>query len=142
MTFQKGHSGNAKGRPKGALNKRTQALRLLIEGEAEALVRKAIEQAKAGDLQALKLCLERILPPVKELPIRLELPELGDHAAAVITLSRGILIAVIRGDLTPSEGETLMGMLETYGRAIDLRDLEGRIVTLEDAIKQPRSHTP
>ena len=34
-----------------------------LEGEGEALTRKAIELAKAGDMAALRLCLDRILPP-------------------------------------------------------------------------------
>jgi hypothetical protein len=36
---------------------------LLLDGEAQALTRKAIEAALAGDIMAMRrLCLERILP--------------------------------------------------------------------------------
>ena len=55
-------TGNA-GRPKGARNKATQAVLALLEGEGEALTRKAIEMALAGDGAALRLCLDRIAPP-------------------------------------------------------------------------------
>src|SRR5215204_4346329 len=48
------------GRPKGARHKTTLAIEALLDGEAEALTRKAIELAKAGDLVALRLCLDRI----------------------------------------------------------------------------------
>jgi hypothetical protein len=34
----------------------------VLHGEAEALTGKAIELALAGDVQCLKLCLDRILP--------------------------------------------------------------------------------
>jgi hypothetical protein len=37
------------------------AAEALLDGEAEALTRKAIEMAMAGDTTALRLCLERIL---------------------------------------------------------------------------------
>ena len=54
------------GRPKGARHKTTLAIEALLDGEAEALTRKAIELAKAGDLVALRLCLDRICPPRKD----------------------------------------------------------------------------
>jgi hypothetical protein len=61
--FRKGRSGNPKGRPAGARNKATQTAELLLDGEAEALTRRAVELALAGDGMALRLCLERIIPP-------------------------------------------------------------------------------
>jgi hypothetical protein len=39
------------------------AAEALLDGEAEALTRKAVELALAGDTVALRLCLERLLPP-------------------------------------------------------------------------------
>ena len=41
----------------------------LLDNESDGLTRKAIELAKNGDLQALRLCLERILPPRKDRPV-------------------------------------------------------------------------
>ena len=58
--FQPGQSGNPAGKPKGARNKTTLAVEALLDGEAEALTRKAIERALEGDSVALRLCLERI----------------------------------------------------------------------------------
>ncbi len=54
-----------KGRPRGALNKVTLAVQNLLDGEAEELTRKAIELAKGGDMAALRLCFDRLLPPRK-----------------------------------------------------------------------------
>ena len=45
--------------------------------EAEALTRKAIDLALNGDPMALRLCLERILPPRKERPVDIVLPPLS-----------------------------------------------------------------
>ena len=40
----------------------------LLDGEAEAITRVAVDKAKEGDTTALRLCLERILPPRKDRP--------------------------------------------------------------------------
>lgn len=63
MTFVKGKSGNPSGKPKGCKHKATRAAQELLEGEAQALTRKAVEMAKDGNVVALRLCLERIVPP-------------------------------------------------------------------------------
>jgi hypothetical protein len=90
------------GKPKGARHKTTLAIEALLEGEAEALTRKAIELAKAGDLVALRLCLDRICPPRKDRPVRFALPELRTAEDAKLAAS-ALLKAVADGDLTPSE---------------------------------------
>jgi len=71
--FRKGRSGNPKGRPAGARNKATQTAELLLDGEAEALTRRAVELALAGDGMALRLCLDRIIPPRRGRPVQLGL---------------------------------------------------------------------
>jgi hypothetical protein len=77
--FKRGESGNPAGRPKGALNKITLATQALLDGEAEALTRKAVALAKEGNPMALRLCLERLLPPRKDRPINFTLPKIkGD----------------------------------------------------------------
>src|SRR5262249_245080 len=43
-------------------NRATVAAEALLDGQAEALTRKAIERALDGDILALRLCLDRILP--------------------------------------------------------------------------------
>src|SRR6266581_383288 len=69
--FQKGQSGNPAGRPLGSINRSTRAAMQLLDGEAEALTRKAIELALAGDPVALRLCLERIVGVRRGRPVDL-----------------------------------------------------------------------
>src|SRR5450755_483524 len=100
--FKPGQSGNPKGRQRGSRNQATLAVEALLDGEAELLTRKAIEIAKEGDMQALRLCLDRIVPPRKDRPVNFELPPItcaGDAAKA----SAALVAAVSIGQITPSE---------------------------------------
>jgi hypothetical protein len=73
-----------------------------VEGEAEALSRKAVELALKGDVAALRLCLDRIVPARKDRPVCFALPNLKESKDAV-KASAAIVEAVAAGDLTPSE---------------------------------------
>ena len=60
--FQKGNPG----RPKGSQNRTTRMIEALLEGEAEAIGRKCIEKAKAGDPVALRRRWSELHPLVAE----------------------------------------------------------------------------
>ena len=131
--FKRGKSGNPGGRPKGALNKATLASQALLDGEAEVLTRKAVELAKAGNPMALRLCLERLLPPRKDRPINFTLPKIKgaeDLPKALLA----ILEAVAKGEITPGEGEILTGILGAYRKGLETTDLETRIAALEKRV--------
>src|SRR5712672_897935 len=102
MPFQPGQSGNPDGRPRGARNRRTIALENLMEGEADAIARKAIEMAKEGHMAAIRLIIDRLAPACKDRPVAFELPPLTKPADAVAAAAQ-IAAAVAAGDLTPSE---------------------------------------
>jgi hypothetical protein len=80
--------GNA-GRPPGSRGT-TVAAEKLLDGEAKALTRKAIELAKEGDTTALRLCLERIVPPRKDRPLSFAIPLIANanEAASLMSGSR------------------------------------------------------
>src|ERR1043166_9359171 len=80
--FQKGCSGNPQGRPLGARNAATVIAEQLLDGEAEAITRKVIELAKQGDLTAVRLCLERIVPPRRDRPVHFTLPAISSADGA------------------------------------------------------------
>src|SRR5215207_5295321 len=88
MTFQKGQSGNPNGKAKGTRHRVTMAAETLMEGEAEAITRKAIELAKEGDGPALRLCMDRIYPPRRDRPVRFRLPSLDKVEDAIATRLR------------------------------------------------------
>jgi hypothetical protein len=128
--FKPGQSGNPGGRPRGSRNKTTLAVEALLDGEAEVLTRKAIELAKAGDLSALRLCLDRIAPARKDRPVHFELPKL-ERAADAVAASAAIVAAVASGELTPSEASELSKVIDAFTRAMETHDFEDRLSRLE-----------
>jgi hypothetical protein len=132
--FRKGQSGNPKGKTKGTKNKATLAAEMLLEGELEGICRRLIEEALEGNIQAIKLVLDRILPPKKSPTIALELPELKNSADALKTMAV-ITQAVGNGEISPAEGETLSGIVGTYVKALEASDFEMRLKSLEEKPK-------
>ena len=118
--FKPGQSGNPAGRPKGALHATTVAIEVLLEGEAEAITRKVSDAAKAGDLVAIKLVLDRICPPRKTSPIHIELPAIED-AGGVAMAQQEVLRAACAGDLLLDEAQALAGLLEARRQSLAAR---------------------
>lgn len=118
------------GRPQGARHKATRAALALLDGEAEALTRKAVELALDGDGAALRLCLERIAPPRRDAPVTFDLPRM-ETARDAATAAGAVLEAVALGELTPTEGAHIMGLVETFRRTLETSELEARVAALE-----------
>lgn len=130
--FQPGKSGNPTGRPPGARNQATIAALTLLEGESGALTRKAVEMALSGDIQAMRLCLERIVPPSRERPVVIELPRLVTAADLPAFMARLAELAG-GGELTPGEAAALSGLAEAFRKAVELTEIEARLSALEAA---------
>jgi len=123
--FQKGQSGNPYGRPKGALNKTTRACQELLNGEAETITRKAIEMAVGGDMTALKLCLERIVPVRKEAPVVVTLPSIS-RESDLAKFTAALLEAVTKGDITISKAQGLLALAMIHvEKGLDKKDFMG-----------------
>lgn len=127
MKFRPGQSGNPKGRPKDT---RTAELREMLRAESGALIAKAVELAKDGDPQALRLCLERILPPLKGKDTAVSIPGLV-NAQTLSEKGEAVLDAAAEGTITPTEAATLVQSLAGLSRVIETDDLEKRIEALE-----------
>ena len=135
--FRPGQSGNPKGRPKGSRNKTTLAVESLLDGQATALTQKAIDLALSGDLIALRICLDRILPVRKNRPIEFVLPEIETIADAPKAMT-AITAAVARGEITAADAADVSRLVETCVRAIEASDLDKRLKTLEEAMRCER----
>jgi hypothetical protein len=133
--FKPGQSGNPAGKPKGARNKITRAIEVLLDGEGEALTRKAIELAKEGDIAALRLCIDRLVPPRRDRPVSFDLPNIDsarDAASAVSAMIRAVSV----GDLTPVEASDVARLLDAYVKAFEAAELAERVERLEKMVER------
>jgi len=126
------------GKPRGARHRATLAAEVLLDGEAEALTRKAVELALDGDGFALKLCLERILPPRRERPVAFGFPPVRS-AAEMGAAMAAITEAATAGEIMLSEAAEFAKLLETYMKALEVTEFERRLRLLEGGKSEARS---
>jgi hypothetical protein len=126
--FEKGNGG----RRLGSRNRTTLVAEALLKGEEVELVRKAIELAKAGDVQMLKFLLDRILP--KERSVRVDLPAMDRCSDAVDALG-AVIDAVGAGQIAPSEAAALASLVADYARIIHVAELEERLESVEKDVR-------
>ena len=137
--FEKGRSGNPGGRRRGFRNRAMLAAATLLAGESEALTRKAVEMALAGDPTAMRLCMERVLPPCRERTVKFRLPPIegtltgetsGPSARDLSRAMNAVTSALARGEITPGEAETIAGLVDTFVRAIETTKKEASRLNL------------
>lgn len=124
------------GKPRGTRHKATRAALALLDGEAEALTRKAVELALGADPTALRLCLQRIAPPRRDAPIAFALPPV-QSARDAAQAAGAVLAAVAEGEMTRAEGSNVMSLVETCRRTLELSELEARVAALEASRHDP-----
>ena len=129
MKFQKGQSGNPAGRPKGSPDKRT-ALRGLFEGKAEDLVNAVIQKALDGDVTAMRLCIDRIIPAINAESLPIVMPMVNQEGTAA-DQARDVLGAIANGDLNTEHGAHVVGAIGTLAKIVELDELEKRLAALE-----------
>lgn len=125
--FQPGQSGNPNGRPKD----KTPAtlLRKSIADEMPDILKTLVNLAKTGDVQAAKVLLDRICPPLKPQALPIALPvngELSEQGGEIIK-------ATLAGHIPPDIGSQLITALANQAKLIETSDLVKRIEILEKA---------
>jgi len=133
MPFQKGESGNPAGRPRGIVNRATALAQNLLSERAEGIARKVTALAEEGDMAAIRVCMERLVPPIKPPPVAVELPPLKNAVDSVEAMAR-IAAAVAAGDLTAAEAAGLAKVVELYVGALASRAFEERLTALEKGV--------
>ncbi len=125
--WKPGQTGNPKGRPPG--QSEITRLRAALAGDVPEILAGLVMAAKGGDVQAARLILERILPPVKaiEQAVALQLPEGGTLTAK----ASAVLTAAAIGDLAPGQAAQLIAALGTLAKIHEVDELAARITALE-----------
>jgi hypothetical protein len=124
--FQPGNPG----RPAGSKNRTTQLVEWLAEGEAEQIIQKVLEKAKAGDDACLRMLMDRLWPPRRGQPVKLDTPPLKtstDVSNVIITLWD----AIAEGRLTPDEASALSSVAERSMAVLSQQEILKRIEILE-----------
>jgi hypothetical protein len=78
-----------------------------------------IELGLAGDIGALKICLDRLCPPLKSRPITFKLPPLHTVSDALSAISL-IVEAAASGEILANEEEALTGIFVTSAQPHEL----------------------
>ena len=124
--WKPGQSGNPAGKPSGCGE--LQKLRAAIGEHVPEIINQLVTAARGGDIQAARLILERVLPPVKaiEQAQTIDLPE-----GTLTEQGRAILRSVAAGELAPGQGAQLLTAIGTLGKIAELDELTARITALE-----------
>ena len=133
MPFVKGKSGNPAGRAKGVPDRRTK-LRALLEPHVPELFARVLEAALAGDMVAMRLCLERVCPTLK--PITQAEAIKVDLTGTPVEQSREVLMAISNGALTIEEATQLLAGIASSMKILEISELEKRLEALEEAATQ------
>ena len=133
MPFKKGESGNLKGRPPGARDRRS-TLRYGLLKEVPAILKTLAKAAKGGDIQSARLILERTLPALKSAAEPLTLPAAVTPAAQ----GRTVLEALALGEITPTEAQAIMTTVAAQARVVEVEELTQRVQALEQALSGQR----
>lgn len=133
MVWKKGESGNPLGRMKGVKD-RIDPRAYLAKDKIEIL-NKALELAKAGDVAALKIVIERICPPLKPRAGTAR-SAMGSNEYALKERGQALITAVNEGSLNISDAGDLMGVLLSQARLIEADELIARLERIEAALKE------
>jgi hypothetical protein len=135
MQFEIGQSGNPSGRPRGARNRRTLLAEQLLDGRAETILNKIFMLVDEGDPAAMRLCMDRISPRLKDRPVAFELPALerpADAAAAMAKIAQGLS----DGDLTPAEAADFGKFVASFSLTLAVTELQDRVKRLEQTTER------
>jgi hypothetical protein len=126
--WQPGQSGNPKGRPVGARNRKNIVADEFAKGGSE-VARVVMEAAKGGDMQAANLVLSRLSPPLRARSEKVQFELTQD--ASLTTQAQQILTAIAAGDVDPETGQLLINCIASFAGLKATDNLEARLAALE-----------
>lgn len=131
--WKAGESGNPKGKPRGT--GQLQKMRAALASDLPKILAKLATAAQGGDVQAARLILERVLPPIKAIEQAQTLTLRAD--GTLTDQGRAVLAAVAAGELAPGQGAQLLAAIGTLAKISEVDDLAARITVLEEKNAKP-----
>ncbi len=119
-----------KGRPPGSPNKLTNEARKILDDHKVPLIRTCIAAGLKGDMKAMMMCLDRLIPLRRQPTPNLNFPPtktIADIALAYSALARKIA----RGKCPAAEAQVIADVLKAQLDLILLNSLEPRLRELE-----------
>ena len=130
--WEKGQSGNPKGKPPSLYKNSAAKIRKGIAEELPNILNKLVEMANDGDIQAIKILLDRVCPPIKPQALPINLPVNGSLAEQ----GNEIIQATLSGQIPPDIGSQLITALSNQGKLIELQELTERLERIERQLEQ------
>ena len=121
-----GQSGNMHGRGP----RRARLIREMLDPHMAELVQRTLDIALTGDVQALRLLLERLCPPIKSEAEPQEIPGLAE-AVTFAERVKVVVDAIGRGELSAENAEKVLGALAAGAQLVELEELKTRLSVLE-----------
>lgn len=125
--WRKGQSGNPNGRRAKGLAT-AERLRNALVKDLPAILKVIVTNAKAGDLNAAKTILERVLPPLKAI----EVPTLLDELTGTLSQQgQEIIRAMADGRLAPGQASQLLMAIGAQAKILEVDEMARRIEAIE-----------
>ena len=125
--WPKGVSGNPAGRKPGA-----ERVRQLLEPKRDELINKAVELALAGDVTALRICIDRLAPPPRAEAAPIKIPGVMSSKTPAEN-ARAIVGAAGKGLISTDNAAMMLGAIANAAKIIEVDELAVRIAALENA---------
>lgn len=123
---------NPVGRPAGSRNKRTlvrEALAETFDDGERGFWLSVATMAKGGDVQAMAMLANRLVPTLKPQTETITLPEPLQGTSA--DMARQLVQMAGNGDISPSVAQELLKALADVLRIVEIDELEKRLAQLE-----------
>jgi len=107
----------------------------MLRPHASKLIARCVKMALGGDSTAMRICMDRLVAPVREEAVNVELPPIGnieDCGAA----QAAVIAVVAAGDMLPSQAQVLCALIEAQRRSFETTDILKRLTTLEESLQQ------
>ena len=135
MPFSPGISGNPTGRPRGNTSSLIikEALAAVFEDGESGLIKNICESAKAGDIQAATILINRLYPALKPVQEVTPFTLAGDNPAEQ---AQSVLAAVAGGQIPVEIGVQLIAAISQTLQIMEVTELAERLEQIEKTLQK------